>query len=353
MPFTGSLEDLTIRDLLQLLSLSKKSGALKLWSELGEGQICFLDGQVVRASSTCFPEGVGQLLRARGVVSETQIEQALEYQKSLPEHCPLGKILIELFKISPTLVETVVVEQIEKIVFSFFSWKQGSFSFSLEELDRFGSAQVNPIDFMLEQGLSPQRLALKGERIYAAGKQPIDEIAIEQELARQKKRHQQQRIDLLKGMLAELEHPEYGGGIILLILRYASEIMGRAIVFDVRGGQLVGVGQFGLEGLGDAADQIVRKLQLKIEPDSLFFEVLNQQAPIRGPLGETDAERYLQSFLGGSQRQVFLAPLVSGGRVVALLYGDRFAAEKQDAMETFQVFLSQAGLAMEQALFDQ
>lgn len=352
MPLTGSLEDLTIRDLLQLLSLTKKSGTLTLRRPMEEGQIYFVAGQIIRASSTCFPEGVGQLLRARGVISEAQIRQALQHQRNIQEHCPLGKILIELFQVSPTLVETVVVEQIEKIIFSFFSWGQGAFKFHLEKLDRFGSAQVNPLDFMLEQGLSPQRLALKGESIRKTGRLEIDENAIDQELAKKKKRHQKQRIDLLKGMLAELEQPEYGGGIVLLILRYASEIMGRAIVFDVRGQQLVGIGQFGLDGMGGAADQIVRQLQLKIEPGSLFFEVLNQQAAVRGCLGETTAERYLQSFLGESQGEVFLAPLVSGGTVVALLYGDRFAPGKQDAMETFQVFLSQAGLAMEQALLN-
>lgn len=353
MSFAGSLEDLTIRDLLQLLSLSKKTGTLILQRQAEEGQICFAGGQVIRASSTCFPEGIGQLLRARGLVSEAQIEQALEQQKGLQQHCPLGKILIDLFQVSPTLVETLVVEQIEKIIFSFFSWKQGSFRFYLEDLDRFGSAQVNPLDFMLEQGLSSQRLALKGESVRAAGTLKIDESAIDQELAKKQKRHQQQRIDLLKGMLAELEHPEYGGGIILLILRYASEIMGRAIVFDVRGQRLIGIGQFGLDGRGGAADQIVSRLRLKIEPESLFFKVLNQRSAVRGRLRETAAERYLQSFLGGSQGDVFLAPLVSGGAVVALLYGDRFAPEKQRAMETFQVFLEQAGLAMEQALFNQ
>ncbi|MCW8893822.1 MAG: hypothetical protein OQL18_10975 [Deltaproteobacteria bacterium] len=251
---------------------------------------------------------------------------------------------------SKTVIEETVAEQIETIVLSFFSWKLGSFSFCLEELQTFGSALLNPLDFMLENGLNPQRLAIKGQKIVDQDSR-VDDASIERELETLKARQDQQGIGLLRGMLAELEHPEFGGGIILLILRYASEIMGRAIVFDVRGKQLVGLGQFGLETVHGSADDLIRKMRLEVESGSLFAQVLEGKNALRSPLKNTASEQYLQSFLAGVPDEVFLAPLLNDGHVVALLYGDHYLkSQAQRSLEAFEVFLSQAGLAMEQAL---
>lgn len=352
MALEGCLEDLGIRDILQIVSLSKKSGTLSLKNHHGEGVISFLNGQVIRASSTYFPETLGQLLRRRNLVTKEQVAAALKYQQQLDEHQPLGQILIEKFKISSADIEQVVAAQIEKIVFSFFSWDQGDFCFELSEPEAFGSALLNPIDFMLEKGLSSQRLVVKGKKIVESGDvAAVDNELIDRELEELETRQNQQGLDLLRGMLAELEHPEFGGGIILLILRYASEIMNRAIVFDVRGNQLVGLGQFGLTGLSAAADEIVRKMRLQIEADSLFARVLREKVVARSSLGDTPAEKELQAFLNGTPDEVFIGPLVSDGDVVALLYGDNYPdSQPIRAASAFEIFLSKAGLAMEQAL---
>jgi len=351
MALEGCLEDLGIRDILQIVSLSKKSGTLLLKQQQGEGVISFVDGQVIRASSTFFPETLGQLLRRRNLVTKEQVVAALKYQQQLEKHQPLGQILIEKYQLSSDDIEQVVAAQIEKIVFSFFSWDRGDFCFELGEPEAFGSALLNPIDFMLKKGLSSQRLVVKGKKIVESGDAAVDNESIERELAELETHQNRQGLDLLRGMLAELEHPEYGGGIILLILRYASEIMNRAIIFDVRGNQLVGLGQFGLTGLSVSADEIVRKMRLQIDPDSSFSRVLKEKVVGRCSLGNSRAEKELQSFLGGTPDEVFIGPLVSDGDVVALLYGDNFPDSRPiEAASAFEIFLSQAGLAMEQAL---
>ncbi|MFK5925288.1 MAG: DUF4388 domain-containing protein [Desulfuromusa sp.] len=352
MALEGYLEDLGIRDILQILSLSKKSGTLTLKGQQGEGLICFLDGQVVRATSSLFPETLGQLLRRSKIVTENQVDEALRIQQNLGSHQPLGQILVDKFRIAANNIETVVAARIETIVFSLFSWTEGYFSFQLEEVQSFGSALLNPLDFMLEKGLSSQRLLVKGQKIDELGDAAnIDDELIEHELAARENQQSQYGLDLLRGMLAELEHPELGGGIILLILRYASEIMNRAIVFDVRGNQLVGLGQFGLADLSEAADVIVRKMRLRVEPGSLFAQVLKEKVSVRSSLKNSVAEVNLKEFLNEVPDEVFLGPLVSDGEVVALLYGDNYPASRPiRAASAFEVFLSQAGLAMEQAL---
>ena len=155
----------------------------------------------------------------------------------------------------------------------------------------------------------------------------------------------------MRGMLAELGNPSMSGGIILLILRYASEILRRAIIFDVRGRQLVGLGQFGLDSPSGSTDEIVRKMQLKAESDSLFGQVLQQQAAIRGVLGNLPDERFVCEALGGQAEEVFIGPLVSDGKVVAILYGDNYPHKGPiKSANAFEIFLAQAGVEMEQML---
>ncbi len=119
MALEGYLEDLGIRDILQILSLSKKTGTLTLKVPQGEGLVCFVEGQVIRATSSFFPESLGQLLRRNKIVTEDQVNEALKWQKNLGHHQPLGQILIDRFQISSAEIEQVVALQIEKIVFSF------------------------------------------------------------------------------------------------------------------------------------------------------------------------------------------------------------------------------------------
>ncbi|MBE9487259.1 MAG: DUF4388 domain-containing protein [Chloroflexi bacterium] len=353
MGLEGYLEDLGIGDILQIVSLSKKSGTLSLNKLRESGSITFVDGQVVRATSSSSPETLGQLLNKAKLVTEEQIAEALARQQQLKMHQPLGRILSETCQIKPEVIEAVVREHVEKVVFSFLSWTSGAFVFQLGEPQVFGSTALNPFDFMLEKGISSQRLVFKAQTLSPReGDDGVaDDAAVEREIARLESRLDNQGLSLLRGMLAELEYASIGGGIILLILRYASEIMNRAIVFDVRGRQLVGLGQFGLSGLSMAADEIVRKMRLNIEPGSLFAKVMQQKTAIRSPLSETSAERALAEILGGPSKEVFLGPLVSDGKVVAILYGDNYPDNKPiKSANSFEIFLSQAGLAMEQAL---
>jgi len=351
MGLEGYLEDLGIGDILQIISISKKSGILTLENRQWQGTVSFLDGQVVRATSSQFPETLGQLLRQENLVTEEQIAGALAKQKQLAEHQPLGALLTEHCSLSRAAVEAVVKQQIENIVFSFFRWQQGSFFFQIDAPQSFGSTAVNPFDFMLEKGISPQWLVVKGEKIAEMGSAALVEADLKQELEARVSRQDGKELTMLRGMLAELENPFLGGGIILLILRFASEIMNRAVVFDVRGKQLVGLGQFGLSGLSVSADEIVRKMRLTVEKKSAFAKVLEEQLAQKISLGDSLAEQTLGDVLGGVPDQVFLAPVISDGKVVALLYGDNFPERSIfPSTKTFEMFLTQAGVAMEQAL---
>jgi len=352
MGLEGYLEDLGICDILQIVSLSKKSGTLSLVAKKGEGAITFLDGQVIRAVSSQFPGNLGTLLCQKKITTRQQIVAALTLQKSSPQRCPLGKILIEQHGISKQQIEAVVAQQIAAIVLSFFSWTRGNFAFQVETPQRLGSAFLNPLDFMLENGIAPQWLVAKRQQL-VAGPTPTEETESVVAANALKKKLGERDLGLLRGMLAELENLAMGGGIILLILRYASELFRRAIIFDVRGRRLIGIGQFGLDNLPAGADAIVRKMRIKAETDSVFGQVLQQQAAIRGVLGSLPDERFVCEILGGRAEEAFVGPLVSDGKVVAILYGDNYPHKGPiHSANAFEVFLAQAGVEMEQLLRD-
>jgi CheY-like chemotaxis protein len=160
---------------------------------------------------------------------------------------------------------------------------------------------------------------------------------------------------LLRGMLQELNNPSLGGGIILLVLRFASELMNRAVIFLVKEHEIVGLGQFGIESKGgEVADMRVRRMKILRGEDSIFEPVLREQASRRVRLGNSQWDRYLVEQLGGGEPQeVFLGPIISEGKVVALIYGDNLPEKTPIGdTESLEIFISQAGLAMEKALLE-
>ena len=78
MSLVGSLEDLGLGDILQIVSLSRKSGRLVLRSDAGEGRIVLQDGQVRAAFVKGEPEDLQALLVGGGFVAAEAFEAARE-----------------------------------------------------------------------------------------------------------------------------------------------------------------------------------------------------------------------------------------------------------------------------------
>lgn len=413
MSLVGNLEDLGLGDILQIVSLSRKSGELILRGPNREGKIVFKNGQVNRAVSTDFRENLGDLLVRRGIVGIDVIKHAAELQRTVCPNQRLGTILTEKHGVSKEIIDTLVKEQIEKIVYSFFTWNEGTFIFDLGDTDEVAATSFDPLQFMLDQGLNPQWLAMEGSRILderrhrgesldVVGEEPILDVAnifapaaptppaeeapplsafvdsraslrvdapgtfnlgaeLRLELGednpepRGDKGPETPGLHLLRGMLQELNNPALGGGIILLVLRFASELMNRAVIFLVKEDEIVGLGQFGMEAIGStSADERVRRMRVPRNAGSVFEQVLQSWSPLKTVTGAGQWDRYLVEELGsGVASEIFLGPLISEGKVVAILYGDNAPQKKAIGdTESLEIFLSQAGLAMEKALLE-
>jgi CheY-like chemotaxis protein len=629
MGLVGSLEDLGLGDILQIVSLSRKSGVLNLsWGEV-KGKIIFRDGQVVAAVSSANRKTLGAILAEHGVIPESRVPAADQAINSAPDAARVKQVLSKDLAVPEAEVENAIRDRIEAMVYHFFTWPEGIFSFELQDISA-DLAELSPPNhaFILEVGLSPQFLAMEGTRIQdehkrsreeapvgpplkpaaaetaqepapppastqesgaASGevemdrKAPVEEdfgsvsdalafyearqkdaspapspageseaspplpetktpepagprpealpareplpgeapnlvivdddkfmlesivhhlaakgyrtksfdriapaLAYIQELvdlgirpqaaltdllmpnqagdstlggleflesvkkknpaislymmtdyenipARQKAeglgarfffmkpkssqldedysspelvnfvqvlenalqsepkaagpeapRREDGEINLgeelrrefgedmapihpeieyltpsrglhmLKAMISELNDPGSNGQITLLILRFASELMNRAVIFLVAKNQLAGLGQFGI--LIDGADpqKHVRQIRIPLNEPSIFREAIQKRLPLKKPLKDTKWNKYLVERLGGAApKEVFVAPIIAGGKIAAILYGDNAPDDREIGdTESLEIFLAQAGLAMEKALLE-
>src|SRR4051812_35416103 len=137
MAIEGPLRELGIHDVFQLLDLSRKTGVLRVTSELreDEGLVTFDGGRVVQASirSKAIPTEMA-LLHA-GRVTEAELEKARARQANAAPS-PNGRanrdivdMLVELGSITQRELERQLRLQIESVVFDLMAWREGFFSF--------------------------------------------------------------------------------------------------------------------------------------------------------------------------------------------------------------------------------
>jgi hypothetical protein len=131
MAIEGPLRELGIHDVFQLLDLSRKTGTLRVTSELrdNEGTVFFDNGRVIHASIRSQPQPLGTVLVRAGKISESDLANARNVQRERIGGPKLGELLIELGAITPRELERQVRQQIEAVVFELMSWREGFFSF--------------------------------------------------------------------------------------------------------------------------------------------------------------------------------------------------------------------------------
>ncbi len=146
MSLVGSLEDLGLGDILQVISLSRKSGVLLLRTDLGNGRIIFRDGLIRGA----FREGDSTSLRELVAGSETVPPAELDaaWEQARAEGVGLDTVLIDRSLSSAELLEELRRENVEGAVMQMFRWETGEFSFEVRDDvvdgETFSSSGVNP-----------------------------------------------------------------------------------------------------------------------------------------------------------------------------------------------------------------
>jgi hypothetical protein len=157
MSLVGSLEDLGLADVLQIASLSRKSGILRLRSDGGDGSIALRDGAICAASIKGEPESLAAILEASGAVSTSVIDAARA--TSLATGASFREVLVSPDQLGAERFETLLREHVETTVLRMFAWLRGEFSLEL------GAALDAPAaELCLSQGLSAQYVAMEASR---------------------------------------------------------------------------------------------------------------------------------------------------------------------------------------------
>ena len=132
MAIEGPLRELGIHDVFQLLDLSRKTGVLRVTSELrhNAGTVYFEEGTIIFAEIRSNPHPLGALLLRTGRISEADLERARDMQQRQGDPRRLGEILVSLQAITARELERQVRFQIEEVVFEVMSWREGYFSFT-------------------------------------------------------------------------------------------------------------------------------------------------------------------------------------------------------------------------------
>ncbi len=155
MAIEGPLRELGIHDVFQLLDLSRKTGVLRVVSELrdNEGMVVFEQGKVVHAEIKSNPYPLGQLLLRAGKVTEADLARARAMQAERGDTRRLGEILVAIGAVAQRELERQVRAQIEAVTFELMSWSEGFFSFgegSVRELPMDASVKISTESLLME-----------------------------------------------------------------------------------------------------------------------------------------------------------------------------------------------------------
>ena len=158
MSLVGNLEDLSLGDILQIISLSQKSGVLALSSDLGSGRIVFRSGMVQASCLEGEPNDLRELLIGAAVIDPAGYDAALARARDL--RASVEDTLSSEAGITHEKIDELVTKAAETSIFEMFSWPAGDFSFDVRtELDPEDPHLILPV------GINPQYLAMEGLRL--------------------------------------------------------------------------------------------------------------------------------------------------------------------------------------------
>ena len=140
MPIEGPLRELGIHDVFQLLDLARKTGVLRVISELRQnsGTVYFDAGAVVAAEIQSNPHPLGGVLLRAGKVSDADLQRARDMQDA-GDTRRLGEVLVAIGAIARRELERQVRAQVEEVVFELMGWSEGHFSFAEAPLEQIPS----------------------------------------------------------------------------------------------------------------------------------------------------------------------------------------------------------------------
>jgi len=152
MAIEGSLQDVNLADICQLLAMGRKIGCLTITDRSNFGYIYFEEGRVTYASVLNRPDRLGDLLVKNGVITRDELQRAMEAQAE-EESGRLGEMLVRQNALTEDELHEYITVQIEEAVYHLFTWDRGSFYFDPDQTPDDGIFRVSiPTESLLLEG---------------------------------------------------------------------------------------------------------------------------------------------------------------------------------------------------------
>jgi len=380
MELSGDLGDFPLADILQILALSRKSGTLSLGSGQLSGTIIVEQGRITHASLVPGHTFAGRLLRENRVSAEImrRLREIADQESGV---WTLRALLLESGVMKPDDLDDIARRHINETVGTLVALEKGRFGIELN--------QLQAIDTLDEVGF-PEGLDI-GEILLGAAKE-MDEFTrdhlvasvaaaaaaappqepepawiptapdngapdkIERTEVKQARR-QSQRASLLFSMLAELRSHSFEAEVSLLIMRYASEVASRGILFVIKDEAICGLGQFGVkpEQPDHSPDERVREIKIPIGAKTIFDTVVTQGQPYIGSLSDNHWHAEMLKRIGGNgvPLSVFAIPLVCNDQPIFVFYGDNYPGLYDlSGIDELVALVNQASVVLEKIVLE-
>ena len=172
----GQLEDFPLTDILQVLQVSGKSGALFLTRTDGtNGIVVFRSGQIVQAYASDAHQTLGDRLVDRGDVTALQLQEALAYRTRYPG-MRLGDALVELGVTTRQTVEGEVTSQMTEAIERMMTWEDASFVFRIGLVSLMRGMPDFTVDLVLDEGIEPRQILLEASLLQDKRNRELDRI---------------------------------------------------------------------------------------------------------------------------------------------------------------------------------
>jgi hypothetical protein len=150
MAIQGTLQTMSLPDLLQFVSAGRKSGTLKFDRGKITKQVYFKKGAIVGSKSNDPREYLGQVLLHYGKVDDAQLKAARELQRT--SGAKLGEVLVQQGFLTEEEVLGILKTRTLDAIYDLFMWNEGDFEFYDEEPlpDDLLLIEVEPTNVIME-----------------------------------------------------------------------------------------------------------------------------------------------------------------------------------------------------------
>ena len=150
MAVSGNLRTMPFPDLMQWISISRKTGTLVIKGPRYTKKILFQAGLVSAVTSNNPREHLGYYLVGWSIVTEDELEHLLDRQKEL--NVMLGELLVQTNRLTREQVDHLVRLKTEETIYDLMQWQEGEFFFLDDAQPRrdFKELQISVDHFVLE-----------------------------------------------------------------------------------------------------------------------------------------------------------------------------------------------------------